>query len=236
MYGWRGRIGLIVPGNNTVIEPDFYQYVPDGVAIYTAAMDVEGGTEDGFEGQEQKIEQSGELLTAVDPDVAVYGVTTGSLVKGVGYEDKIESLLSNAADAPAIATAASVKRAFDALGLESLAVLTPYIEELNTREVAFLEESGYDVVDIHGQGMDSPAAIGNLSPQTAYQEACRLNHEPADGVFISCTAYRTMEIIECLERDLEKPVVTSNAATLWDALRTLGVNGQRSRPGQLFTK
>jgi maleate isomerase len=236
MYGWRGRIGLVVPANNTVIEPDFNRQLPDGVVSYTTAIDVEGGTEEGFEGQEKKIKQNGKLLREVNPDVAVYGVTTGSLLKGVGYEDEIESLLADAANAPAIATAASIKRAFDALGIKSIAVLTPYTEEMNTREVAFLEDSGYNVVDIRGQGMDSPAAIGNLSPQSAYREAHRLNHESADGIFISCTAYRTMDVVNYIQQDLEKPVVTSNGATIWDALRTIGINTQHSEPSQLFSE
>ena len=236
MYGWRGRIGLIAPANNAVIEPDFYRHTPNGIEVYTAAIDVEGGREAGFEGQEEKIGRSGELLRAVNPDVVVYGVTTGSLIKGVGYENEIETLISNAADTPAVATAASVKRAFDALGLESIAVLTPYVTELNEREAQFLEESGYEVVDIRGQGMDSPADIGELSPHTVYREAHRLEHDSADGVFISCTAYRTMEIVGPLERDLGKPVVTSNGATLWDALQTVGVSPQDSGVGSLFTK
>lgn len=62
-----------------------------------------------------------------------------------------------------------------------------------------------------------------------------LDHEGADGVFISGTNYRTFEIIEQLEADLDKPVVTSNQATLWDALRTMGVDADLSL-GRLFKR
>jgi maleate isomerase len=54
-------------------------------------------------------------------------------------------------------------------------------------------------------------------------------------VFVSCTNYRTFEVIERLEADLGKPVVTSNQATLWDALRTLGVDDDLPL-GRLFER
>jgi len=38
MYGARGRIGLLVPSVNTVVEPDFARIVPEGVGVYAARM------------------------------------------------------------------------------------------------------------------------------------------------------------------------------------------------------
>lgn len=234
MYGWRGRIGLVVPANNTVIEPDVYRHLPDGVTVSAAQMDVEGGSESGFEDQEREIERCGRTLRDARIDVAVYGVTTGSLVKGPGYEREIERLLGGAAGVPAVATAASVLRAFDALGIDSVAIATPYIDELNEREEEFLVESGYEVVDVRGLGHDSVHAIGELSPETAYREAKDLDHDSADAVFVSCTNWRTFEAIEPLEADLGKPVVSSNQVTLWDALRTIDVDPPAAAPGSLF--
>ena len=125
---------------------------------------------------------------------------------------------------PAVATAASIKRAFDALDLESLAIATPYIQDLNDREEQFLGEAGYKVVDLRELGLEANAAIGSQTPENAYRQVRKLDHGDADGVFVSGTNYRTFEIIEQLEDDLDKPVVTSNQATLWDAMRNAGVD------------
>lgn len=235
MYGWRGRIGLVVPGNNTVIGPDFYTAVPQGVSVHTAQMDVEGGDEEGFEDQEAEVERCSQVVADADVDVIVYGVTAGSLIRGVGYENEIEALIEDASGVPAVATAASIKRAFEALDLQSLAVSTPYIDELNRKEAGFLEASGYEVARIRGLGLDSVAEIGSQTPDATYREARAADVTEADGLFISCTNYRTFDIIPLLESDLGKPVVTSNQATLWDALRTIGVTGVDSDLGQLFT-
>lgn len=223
MYGWRTRLGVIVPSSNTTNEPEFYRYVPDGVSVHTARMRLSDANAADLEAMAEDIERCGALLATADVDVVAYGCTTGSLVKGPGYDEDIEARLSDAVGAPAVATAAAVKRAFDTLDIERVAITTPYIEDLNERETAFLEAAGYDVLAIDGLDLEPNLDIGAQLPETAYREARAIDTPDAEGVFISCTNYRTFECIEPLETDLGKPVVTSNQATLWNALRRAGI-------------
>ena len=65
--------------------------------------------------------------------------------------------------------------------------------------------------------------------------AREIDRPEADGIFISCTNFRTIEIIEQLEADTGKPVVTSNQASMWIALKVLGVAGPKGY-GRLFQK
>jgi maleate isomerase len=234
MHGWRGRLGLIVPSSNTTNEPEFYRALPEGVSLHTARMRLTSANAGELERMAEEVERCVELLATADVDVVAYGCTTGSLVKGPGYDEEIESRIERAAGVPGVATAAAIKRAFDALDLDSLAVHTPYIDDLNDRETDFLEDAGYEVVDLTGLGMEAGLTIGEQRPERAYREARALDHADADGVFVSCTNYRTFEVIERLERDLGKPVVTSNQATLWDALRRLDVEQPSDAPGLLF--
>ncbi|WP_266082691.1 maleate cis-trans isomerase family protein [Haladaptatus caseinilyticus] len=180
------------------------------------------------------VERCARLLETTNVDVIAYSCTTGSLLKGEGFETEIEQRIEDIAEVPAVATAASIKRALDTLGIESISVATPYIEELNELEVDYLEESGYEVVDIYGLSCQTDEEICAYHPETAYQQARSMDREDAEGIFISCTGYRTFEIIEQLEKDLDKPVVTSNQATLWDALRTIGVDYSELELGSLF--
>jgi maleate isomerase len=223
MYGWRGRLGLIVPSSNSTNEPEFARWLPDGVSLHTARMRLEGVDADSLGAMADEVERCADLLATADVDAIAYGCTTGSLVHGPGYDEEIEGRIEAVADVPAVATAASVKRAFAQLGLERLAITTPYVEDLNDRETEFLTDAGYEVVAIDGLGIDYNPGIGEQPPETAYRRARALPTEDADGVFISCTNYRTFEIISRLEADLGMPVVTSNQATLWDALGHLGV-------------
>lgn len=233
MYGWRTRLGLVVPSSNTTNEPEFYEHLPEGVSLHTARMRLEDATADELERMADEIERCVDLLSTADVDVLAYGCTTGSLVKGDGYDEEIEARLSDAAGVPAVATAASVKRAFDALGVDSVAVATPYVEDLNDRERAFLEAAGYEVTEMSWLDIGPNLDIGAQTPQTAYRQAASVDTDDAGGVFVSCTNYRTFDVIEQLEADLGKPVVTSNQATLWDALRTVGLDVDLGL-GQLF--
>lgn len=234
MYGWRGRLGLIVPSSNTTNEPEFERHLPEGVSLHTSRMFLEDTNAEDLAAMAADAERSAELLATGDVDVVAYGCTTGSLVKGPGYDEEIESRLSEVAGVPAVATAAAIKRAFETLGLKRLAITTPYVRDLNEREEEFLEAAGYEVVDMTGLGIEPNTGIGEQRPETAYRQARALDAADADGVFISCTNYRTFEIIEDLEADLGKPVVTSNQATLWNALRAMDVDYSGVELGELF--
>lgn len=235
MYGEEGRVGLVVPSSNTTNEPEFVRALPDGVSLHASRMRLADVDAESLSAMADDATECASLLATADVDVIAYGCTTGSLVHGPGYDEDIEARLETAAGVPAVATAASIKRAFDALDVESIAVTTPYIEDLNRREAEFLESAGYDVVDIDGLGLSSNLEIGAQEPETAANAARNVDDPAADAVFISCTNYRTFEIIPELERELDKPVVTSNQATLWDALNQLDTDVRPTIDlGQLF--
>jgi len=59
-----------------------------------------------------------------------------------------------------------------------------------------------------------------------------LRDDRADAYFISCANIQSMDVIDELETKLGKPVVTSNQAALWAALRALGISAPG--PGMLF--
>lgn len=233
MYGSRGRVGLVVPSSNTTMEPELSGRLPDGVSLHTARMPLEDVTAERLTEMEAEADRAARLLATADVDVAAYGCTTGSLVQGPGYEAEIESRLSEILGAPTVATAASIKRAFEALDLRRLAIATPYTEAINEDERAFLEAAGYEVVAMDGSGLAANLDIGRCGPAEVDQQVRALDLEGADGVFVSCTNYRTFEVVEGLEADLGLPVVTSNQATLWDVLRSLDVDAGSAVPGRL---
>lgn len=234
MHGWRARLGLLVPASNTTNEPEFYSSLPDGISLHTTRMKTKKTDEEGLDYMNEDIERSSEVLATADVDVAIYGCTTGSLLGGPDFDEEITSTVSDVTGVPSIATASAITDAFDALDVSDLAIATPYISELNERERGFLEESGYTVCDISGLGLEKNQEIGNRWPQETYRRARRIDTDEADAVFVSCTNYRTFDVIDTLERDLDKPVITSNQATLWKALRTVDVD-DRLPLGELFS-
>ena len=76
--------------------------------------------------------------------------------------------------------------------------------------------------------------IGRLLPQAAYQMGLKVNGKDNQAIFISCTNFRAIEIIERLEKETGKSVVSSNQATLWFALRNLRIKDRIQGFGRLL--
>jgi maleate isomerase len=175
-------------------------------------------------------------LQKKQPDIIVYGGTSASMLQP-GLGEEIENHITETTSYPSVVTSHAVRNALEDQGIESVAVVTPYIDDVNDRVVNYLETHGIEVVDIDGLGIDEPKRLGEQPPITPYRQAKNnLDHHGADGIFISCTDSRTFEIIEPLEADLNRPVISSNLATLWDTLRTLEVDYSAVGTGSLFTE
>ena len=236
MYGWRARVGLIIPSSNTTMEPEMWKLMPEGVSIHSARARLEKVTVEELYAMEKEVAYASKLLATADVDIVVFGCTTGSLVGGTGYDEKIAREINEASGKPAVATATAVIEALKVLGARNIALATPYIDEVNEKEVRFLESHGYRVIDLKALRIERNTDIGRVSPSTVYRLVRSLDTRNADVVFISCTNLRTIEVIDVLEKDLGLPVFSSNTATAWMTLRTLGIRETGFPAGQLLRK
>ncbi|WP_435180896.1 maleate cis-trans isomerase family protein [Halorussus sp. AFM4] len=220
------RLGLVVPSSNTTAEPEFRAMAPPETTVHAARMPLEDVTADRLDEMADGAERAAELLSHADVDGVAYACTTGSLLHGTGFDAELESRLSALTGAPAVATALSVTRALEALDVETLAVVTPYASELDELEREYLDESGFDVVSIDGRGLVDNTAIGDLTESDAERQVrSAVPHDrDVDGVFVSCTNYRSVAALEPLEAELGVPVISSNAATAWDLGNRLDVS------------
>ncbi|MBI5967219.1 MAG: aspartate/glutamate racemase family protein [Deltaproteobacteria bacterium] len=242
MYGWRGRIGLIVPSSNTTCEMEFHRMSPEGVSVHTARVFNPEITEES-EKEKAMLQMSGELTRAarevasVQPGVIIYACTTASFIKGPGYDLELGDKIKRETGIPGFSTTTAVVEALKALGLKQIALATPYAQSIGEKETQFFEMGipGMKVVAEKHLGYVPNIPKGKLAPESAYLTAREIDRPEADGIFISCTNWRTIEIIEQLEADTGKPVVTSNQASLWMALKMIGVAGPEGY-GKLFLK
>jgi maleate isomerase len=213
------------------MEPEFWRMAPEGVSVHTSRVRLSEVTPEALRLMASEAVRAAEELATADVNVIVYGCTSGSLLEGVEWEERLRREIRERAGVEAITTAQAVVEALRALGVRRVAVATPYIDEINSRERSFLERSGFSVVRIRGLGIVRNTDIGRQPPWVAYRlakEVAREAGRSADGVFISCTNFRTIEVIELLEAELQLPVVSSNTASMWLALRTLGIRDRLS--------
>ena len=223
-YGLRLRLGLLVPSSNTTIEPDFHRMVPEGVSVHTARMRLDEVTPDGLIRMADDAERGAALLATAGVDVIVYGCTTGSLVGGVKWEESLVRSIHENTGVRAMSTSGAVVLALRSLNARRVGVATPYTDVLNRLETQFLEDHGFQVAAIEGLGLVDNLEIGSVE-RDVIEGLVEAVASEADTIFISCTNLPALDLIDVFERRHGKPVVTSNQASLWAALRDSGVKG-----------
>jgi maleate isomerase len=232
MYGKRGRVGLLVPSTNFVAEIEIARMMPEEVTVHTSRCMLEdaadqAGKVDALLAMSRNVLRAAREVACVKPKVIAWACTSGSFLQGAEQEGDMEKEIQSATGIPAVTTSTAMIEAMRALGIRKLALVTPYIDEINRNQVRFIETLMKEVkiVSLYGLGMLSSFAKNELEPESAYDAALKGDAQDADGVFISCTAWRTIEVIGALEKRLNKPVLSSNQATGWAILTRMGLRG-----------
>ena len=162
-----------------------------------------------------------------------YGCTSGSYVLGPTGDAAIIEQMRKASGVPATTTSTAVVTALRALGAQSVAVLSPHIDDLNSRLKVYLEAAGFGVKAM--VGLNLSCDIEAVEPaETRDIVETQVDTPDADAVFISCTGMRTAAIIDEMEASLGKPVVTANQATLWHLGQLAGCSGAIEGGGRLL--
>lgn len=237
MYGWRGRIGLLTPSVNSVVEPEMHQMAPDGVAVFSSRMPLQDSHElAGVEDLVMNAAASARELAAARVGVIAFACTTASFYQGVEAERKLQADIEAAAGVPAVTAMGSVVEALDTLSAGRIALATPYGDRSNALVADYLGATGHDVVASRGVGISDTALTAFVSEELAYRLARSLESKDAEAIFISCTNFPTIAILGRLERDTGLPVVTSNQAMAWACFERLGVSSRAGeRYGRLMT-
>jgi maleate cis-trans isomerase len=225
--------GLIVPTTNTVNEAEWRQMALPGMRFALARMALHAHGDESLYADLRKA--IGELARE-HSDVIAYACTAGSMVQPL---DSLAAYIENASGIKGVATAPALVHACRALGLGRIALATPYHDALNAHEQAFFEENGIHVVSLKGLGIGAGGPheyvrIAKVAEEDVYRHCRSVDHPSAQGMIVSCTDFRTLAVLPRLEAELGKPVISSNLATFWMALRTAGRDDRVRGCGRLL--
>jgi len=230
-------IGLIALASDIVIEPELRTFLPQtGVGLYTNRIPMPKIV------AVDTLRQMGDSITDVTAglvpddhlDVVIYGCTSGSMTIGPErVAAKIHAARPNVATTDPISAGLKGLRT---LNCQRIALLTPYIDEVNQLVETYIRGQGFDLAAMGSFNQVGDPEISRVPPQAIYDAALTLGkRNDIDGIFLSCTALRTSGIIQPLEDALSKPVVASNQALTWDALRLSGYSESVHGFGRLLT-
>lgn len=234
MYGWRARIGLLIPSVNTCTEPQFHQLAPPGVGFYVTRLPLRDGGVEALHRMTEHLEDTARLLADIEPDLILFHCTAGSMAGAPGYDEALAARIERATGRPATTTASGVLAALHALQARRLTVVTPYPAATNAAERAFLEGHSLQVVALRGLELAHGEAFVAVEPATWYRLVRETVTPDTEAILVSCTNIRVLEVIDQLEGDLGRPVVTSNQAAVWYCLRRLGLPDRIAGYGRLL--
>ena len=239
MFGWRARLGFLLPPGNPTIEPEMMLLGVPGVSIHFHRMSAQGET-GSLEGQDERnrlmvasLDEAIEALAAVKPDLIVLAHTATSYTLGRQREAELLARLHAKTGIPVVSAYGAVLAAFERLGVKRVALGAPYSAATTEQGRAHLESCGYTVV--RHANLAGVANIYDTTAEHAYRLARSIDVPEAEAVFLSGTGMPTLPVLQMLERDLGKPALSSNAAMIWHALRRCGVREPIPGYGRLLT-
>ncbi len=213
------RLGIIQPSVNVSNEPELYWMVPHDVTIHNARTRVTQITPEGLKETERGAERCVVELADADVDIIQY---TCSAKIDYEHDKAFAAGLQKITGIRTVPYTQGIVEGFQALGVRKLAMATPYTKEVDELEKKFYEGAGFEIVNIEGLGIVDNVESGLVSPETWYDFVKHVDRPEAEGLWISCTAVRCIEVLDKLERELKKPVIAANTGALWHMLKVCG--------------
>ncbi len=230
------RIGLIALSTDLTLERDIPRLSPvDEVCFYTSRVEfINPLTPENLRLMQPHIAKAASLILTNQPlDAICYGCTSASAT--LGDQSVLGALEDGKPGVPATNPALAGVAAIKALSAKNVSVLTPYPEATSQKLADYFVAKGCGIISHHCLNIADDRDIAHIKPSSLIDAAKKANHQDADAVFLSCTALPGVEIIPELEDALGKPVIVSNQAMIWMALRMAGCGYQAPNGGKLFT-
>jgi maleate cis-trans isomerase len=236
LYGWRARIGVLVPATNATAENDFHKLAKnyEGISVHTSrVVGAPGPLSKKWEEEfAEGCLEAAIKLASVKPDLIAVANTAGTFLND---EETISGTIEKETGIKTITTANSVVNSLRKLNIKKLGVVTPYIPEFNEVLTNYLRRNDFEIIDFQTNNTTDIHTIGRYEPYVAYILAKKIRGD-IDGVFISCTDFRAVDVIQIIEDDLKVPVISSNLATFSESLVAIGINKPIDGYGRLMKR
>ncbi|WP_343314436.1 Asp/Glu racemase [Brucella sp. BE17] len=235
--GYKARIGLIYMASSIVMDAEMAAMAADGVSTHTTRIKLPKVTVEGIEAMMNapELEQAARLLASAPIDVLCFGGTSASFLHGTAYDHGLIAKMKIWAPGVKITTASTATlAALKAVNAGPVALATPYVDEVHSRAIRFLEENGHQVVSHKNLRIDTDQALAEVPLEEVYRLVRSVDHADATAIFISCTNFRSVGAIKALETALGKPVISAIQASFWHSVGLVTKDGCKPGYGSLM--
>ncbi|MCY4489498.1 MAG: hypothetical protein OXF11_20645 [Deltaproteobacteria bacterium] len=232
------RIGLISPNMSEEVLTDVYRILPPDITVEGRGLRVREFTDEEFARAESEFFGLVRELTEYSLD---FLMLTGELFlsyKGPGSDRQLLAAVGEVTPVPASTVLTSVVDACRDLGLKHVVMASPFPEDQDARLVRFLEHDDIHVAAYRGLAYENSRVIWTLPPESGLEVARSLLQEnpDVDGLYMPCNKWRITPIIDQLEQEFGKPVVTNTQAWIWTALKAMKLDEPVEGYGRLLAR
>ena len=229
---WKARIGWIHPRVNSDIEVyDFYRAAPKDVVLVVTHLEVvDSARKEEIEASLAVLERAVERLNMAGVDFIMKNGSPVHLHYGnEGFRQILERLRA-VAKVPVTISSQALVEAFHHLAARRILMISSWRRESkhlldNFRN--FLLASGIEIAAVEGIGQELRSIEKNrVTPAQIYRSVVTAakKHPDVDAVYIQSGTMATVDILETLEKELGKPVVSSNSANICGSFKPLNIS------------
>lgn len=227
------HFGVLIPSTNTTVEIEYTRLLPPGLQAHYGRLGRDGPTPFSPSKQADVIYQS-QLLGHAKVEAIALAQTSASIHTD-DYDDIATRQMHEGTGAPAITSADAVAKAVLALGLKRVAIVSPYSAEASALAKRYFERRhGLDVVAVEGFGATDAYAIGALGPEHARAGFQRVDRPEIQAWLVPGGNFPTMAHAPAWEKELGRPVITTNGAALWAMVKMMKADVKLPGLGKLL--
>lgn len=216
------RIGIIVPSANRQVEQEMIPRLPAGFVAHVTRLRMVGANYTPLAQLLPRAADSAAALSDAGVTVVAFNCTASSMEEGVAGNRALEAALREATQGAVTTTASAVQDAARAVKATRVVLVTPYSAAVTARAAAFLEECGIEVLRSVARDVAGNGPYYDIPAKQWLAELIDARDARANGYVLSCANIAALDVIGAAEAALGAPVLTSNQALMWRALRMAG--------------
>ncbi|MBD1149968.1 aspartate/glutamate racemase family protein [Pelagibacterales bacterium SAG-MED29] len=216
------KVGLIALSTDQTIEGDFNNICKNlPLEIFINRIHNQNPlTKENLLKMEDDLESvTNKILPNEKINTIAYGCTSGTIAIG---EDKVKEKILLAKPGCYVTTpVTSAIKAFQQMNIKKIALFTPYPDAVNKTILEYFTKKNIEVSSFASLNLNLDTEFANVDPNYILEISSKLETKNADALFISCTALPVLNILDKLEKKIQKPVLSSNQTLIWDTIRSV---------------
>jgi maleate isomerase len=239
----RKRLGVVIPSTNTSVEADYNDLRPDGVSFHVGRIYIQTKIDTDDDAQttlrqlRDGMEKAVHDVCTCKPDHMIMGMSSETFVGGLKGSLEMGKRIEEMSGLGVSMGSEATREVLEMLGAKRIAVLTPYQPSIDVEVERYFDDLGYDMVAMKSLRCPTATSIADVTGDEILDAVAELEGQAGSDVDVyvqAGTNLSSWRVADEVESRTGKPLVGINAATVWHALRALGLDASLPNAGRVF--